>query len=94
MERALDALAQEFARGERTGPFEVVKTLRVVEAPLGKGAGGMEFPGLITVSHIPARTREGSPAHQGAGSTRVSRRREPKEPGAPNLEPHPGPATR
>ncbi|MDX2015816.1 MAG: M1 family aminopeptidase [Myxococcaceae bacterium] len=28
------------------------QTLRVVEAPLGKGAGGMEFPGLITVSRM------------------------------------------
>jgi hypothetical protein len=28
------------------------QVLRVVEAPLGKGAGGMEFPGLITVSRM------------------------------------------
>jgi hypothetical protein len=28
------------------------QVLRVVEAPLGKGAGGMEFPGLVTVSRM------------------------------------------
>jgi hypothetical protein len=33
----------------RLGPFPYA-TFRVVEAPLGHGAGGMEFPGLVTVS--------------------------------------------
>lgn len=41
--RALDALDL------RLGPYPY-KTLRVVEMPLSNGAGGMEFPGLITVS--------------------------------------------
>jgi len=41
--RALDALDL------RLGPYPY-KTLRVVEMPLANGAGGMEFPGLITVS--------------------------------------------
>jgi hypothetical protein len=36
----------EFQR--RLGPYPY-KSLRVVEAPLSGGAGGMEFPGLITV---------------------------------------------
>jgi hypothetical protein len=34
---------------KRLGPYPFT-TLRVVEAPLAKGAGGMEFPGLITVA--------------------------------------------
>ncbi len=33
----------------RLGPFPY-STFRVVEAPLARGAGGMEFPGLVTVS--------------------------------------------
>ncbi|MBL8919438.1 MAG: aminopeptidase [Myxococcaceae bacterium] len=33
----------------RLGPFPHA-TFRVVEAPLSQGAGGMEFPGLVTVS--------------------------------------------
>ncbi|MDP3238436.1 MAG: aminopeptidase [Myxococcales bacterium] len=34
---------------KRLGPSPFT-TLRVVEAPLAKGAGGMEFPGLVTVA--------------------------------------------
>lgn len=34
---------------KRVGPFPHA-TLRVLEAPLSQGAGGMEFPGLVTVS--------------------------------------------
>ncbi|MBE2248329.1 MAG: aminopeptidase [Myxococcus sp.] len=34
---------------KRLGPYPYT-TFRVVEATLGKGAGGMEFPGLVTVS--------------------------------------------
>ncbi|MGZ3459049.1 MAG: M1 family aminopeptidase, partial [Archangium sp.] len=49
-----DALA-EFER--RLGPLPF-KSLRVVEAPLSGGAGGMEFPGLVTV---------GTALYRGAG---------------------------
>lgn len=34
---------------KRLGPYPFA-TLRIVEAPLAKGAGGMEFPGLVTVA--------------------------------------------
>lgn len=34
---------------KRVGPF-AWSTFRVVEAPLARGAGGMEFPGLVTVA--------------------------------------------
>ncbi|MBM4776290.1 MAG: M1 family metallopeptidase [Archangiaceae bacterium] len=34
---------------KRVGPF-AWNTFRVVEAPLARGAGGMEFPGLVTVA--------------------------------------------
>lgn len=34
---------------KKLGPYPF-KTLRVVEQPLNSGAGGMEFPGLVTVS--------------------------------------------
>lgn len=38
-----------FELQKRLGPYPY-KTLRVIEAPLQDGAGGMEFPGLITVA--------------------------------------------
>lgn len=46
LEHAASAL-KELDR--RLGPYPFT-TLRVVEAPLAQGAGGMEFPGLVTVS--------------------------------------------
>jgi hypothetical protein len=55
LQYARDALV-EFER--RLGPLPY-KTFRVVEAPLTGGAGGMEFPGLITV---------GTSLYRGAGN--------------------------
>jgi hypothetical protein len=48
LEHAVYAV-KELHRRLGPAPHQV---LRVVEAPLGKGAGGMEFPGLITVSRM------------------------------------------
>lgn len=57
---AVDALG---ALEQRLGPLPW-KVFRVVEAPLDGGAGGMEFPGLVTISRAlyQAATPGGSPA--------------------------------